>query len=454
MREAMATAEVGDEQEREDPDRPRARAADGGAARPGGGRLPADRDDGQPDRARDSRRARHRAGRRGERAHPGARARRRGVPLRAADARLPRPAGPADARSRSARRWSPTAASTRRARRSSRSRTPTTRPGGTVWPLDELHEVVVTVPRARALGAPRRRAAAQRRRRARRAAGGDRGAVRHRHDLPLEGPRLPARRPDRGLARADAPGAGREAPLRRRDAPGRASSPRPGSTRSTTTSSGWPTTTSAPAASPWRGRSGACRSTSSACRRTSSRSTSRPSGSASTRRWTRLREAGVLLSRTMRPGVLRAVTHLDVDDDDIDGAIELVPRALGSRRCPRLTALAPTLERIVAERQADRLPSVAGGGRPQGRARLVRRGRDAPTTPRIAPATPDDAVPHRLDHQDVHRDRDHAAPRRRGARPRRPARAAHPRDRERHADASGACSATSRACSARRGRCS
>ena len=31
----------------------------------------------------------------------------------------------------------------------------------------------------------------------------------------------------------------------------------------------------------------------------------------------------------MRAGVLRAVTHLDVGDEDIDGAIELVPRALG-----------------------------------------------------------------------------------------------------------------------------
>jgi hypothetical protein len=27
--------------------------------------------------------------------------------------------------------------------------------------------------------------------------------------------------------------------------------------------------------------------------------------------------------------VLRAVTHLDIDDGDIDQAIELVPRALG-----------------------------------------------------------------------------------------------------------------------------
>jgi threonine aldolase len=45
----------------------------------------------------------------------------------------------------------------------------------------------------------------------------------------------------------------------------------------------------------------------------------------------RLREAGVALSRTMRPGVLRAVTHLDLADADIDRALELVPSALGTR---------------------------------------------------------------------------------------------------------------------------
>jgi threonine aldolase len=43
-----------------------------------------------------------------------------------------------------------------------------------------------------------------------------------------------------------------------------------------------------------------------------------------------IRDAGVLLSRTMRPGVLRAVTHLDVDDDDVAQALELVPHALGA----------------------------------------------------------------------------------------------------------------------------
>jgi threonine aldolase len=45
----------------------------------------------------------------------------------------------------------------------------------------------------------------------------------------------------------------------------------------------------------------------------------------------RLREAGVALSRTMRPGILRAVTHLDLTDEDVERALELVPAALGSR---------------------------------------------------------------------------------------------------------------------------
>jgi threonine aldolase len=44
-----------------------------------------------------------------------------------------------------------------------------------------------------------------------------------------------------------------------------------------------------------------------------------------------LAEEGVALSATIHPGVLRAVTHLDVDDDDIDAAIEAIPRALRAR---------------------------------------------------------------------------------------------------------------------------
>lgn len=45
----------------------------------------------------------------------------------------------------------------------------------------------------------------------------------------------------------------------------------------------------------------------------------------------RLREAGVGLSSTIHATVIRAVTHLDVDDGDIERAIELAPRALGAR---------------------------------------------------------------------------------------------------------------------------
>jgi len=43
-----------------------------------------------------------------------------------------------------------------------------------------------------------------------------------------------------------------------------------------------------------------------------------------------LADAGVGLSATVHPGVLRAVTHLDIDDEDIDRAIELAPAALGA----------------------------------------------------------------------------------------------------------------------------
>ena len=45
---------------------------------------------------------------------------------------------------------------------------------------------------------------------------------------------------------------------------------------------------------------------------------------------TRLREAGVSLSSTIHPNVLRAVTHLGISDDDVERAAEIVPRALGS----------------------------------------------------------------------------------------------------------------------------
>jgi threonine aldolase len=41
-----------------------------------------------------------------------------------------------------------------------------------------------------------------------------------------------------------------------------------------------------------------------------------------------LRDAGVGLSATIHPTVIRAVTHLGIGEDDVDQAIELIPRAL------------------------------------------------------------------------------------------------------------------------------
>jgi threonine aldolase len=45
----------------------------------------------------------------------------------------------------------------------------------------------------------------------------------------------------------------------------------------------------------------------------------------------RLAARGVLVS-DLRPGVMRAVTHLDVSDEDIDQALEIIPEALGATR--------------------------------------------------------------------------------------------------------------------------
>jgi threonine aldolase len=44
----------------------------------------------------------------------------------------------------------------------------------------------------------------------------------------------------------------------------------------------------------------------------------------------RAHQAGVGVSGTVHPTLLRAVTHLDLGDDDIEQAIELLPRALGA----------------------------------------------------------------------------------------------------------------------------
>ena len=43
----------------------------------------------------------------------------------------------------------------------------------------------------------------------------------------------------------------------------------------------------------------------------------------------RMKERGVLVSTTVHPTVVRAVTHLDITDEDIDEAIDAIPAALG-----------------------------------------------------------------------------------------------------------------------------
>ncbi len=55
-----------------------------------------------------------------------------------------------------------------------------------------------------------------------------------------------------------------------------------------------------------------------------------PLGLAEEEALARLRGRGVLLAN-LRPGVLRAATHLDVSDEDVERALELVPAALGAR---------------------------------------------------------------------------------------------------------------------------
>ncbi len=162
---------------------------------------------------------------------------------------------------------------------------------------------------------------------------------------------------------------------------------------------------------------------------------------------------GVLLSRTMRAGVLRAVTHLDVDDDDIDGARSSSFRAPLELWLPAPEQLDPGA-RADGRRAAGRPAAVrAGSGRAQGRDPLVRRGRHCELRRRPRGHSRH-AVPHRLDHEDVHSDGDHAAPGRRVAldlddRLDRTSPASRTAPRR-----SAACSRTCPACSARRGRCS
>jgi threonine aldolase len=57
-----------------------------------------------------------------------------------------------------------------------------------------------------------------------------------------------------------------------------------------------------------------------------------PLGLSQTEAIGRLADAGVALSETIHPTILRAVTHLDVSDEDVERAVEAVPQALGAAR--------------------------------------------------------------------------------------------------------------------------
>ena len=183
------------------------------------------------------------------------------------------------------------------------------------------------VRRARVPLPPRRRPAPERGRRERVDAGDDRPPLRH---VTL------------CLSKGSAARSARCSPAGRRDGQARAatstssaarcgrreSSPRPASTRSRTTSTGSQRIT--------RGRSGSrsasprpgSRSIRTASRRTSSRSTWRRARRR--RRWSCSPSRGSPVGHD-HPPILRAVTHLDVDDEDIDRALDAIPRALGAR---------------------------------------------------------------------------------------------------------------------------
>jgi threonine aldolase len=197
--------------------------------------------------------------------------------------------------------------------------------GGCVWPLDELDEVVSAAATsalpytstARVLNAPSRSTSS----------GCDRGALRHGDAVPLEGPRPPlgALLP----ARADGTRVAREALLA-------VQCDRPGSLR----------------------RRGCMRRPPRRAARRRPRTRQDTRGSARRRRCSvdpdqvetnfvqidaarlqldradalaRLSQAGVGLSTTIHPTVMRAVTHLEITDDDIARATELIPEALGTR---------------------------------------------------------------------------------------------------------------------------
>ena len=177
----------------------------------------------------------------------------------------------------------------------------------------------------------------------------------------------------------------------------------------------------------------------------------RARASTSTMRSRGSRDAGRRCCRRRSRAILRAVTHLDVDDDDVERALELRFRARSGRvYVPEHRSRSTGCSRSGRPTGCRRSPPRSSGrARSSGRTRSAR-----PTTTPARDATPDTQYRIGSITKTFTADGDHAAPRRGRARPRRPARAAPRRDRERLADAPPDALRTSRACSARRGRCS
>ena len=328
MRRAIAEAAVGDEQKREDPIGQRAAGARRRAARPGGGALPSDRDDGEPDRAQAALAARATCSSREEHSHVviyeygGA----------AAHAGLITLGLPGDRG-----RVSPGAGARcgrRRARRSADQRV-------AVLSLENTHNSAgrARVAARRARGGRRDRARARARRPPRRCAAPQRGDRARRRRLPrsrarfdtvtlclskglgcplgalLAGSRELIERAWRekhlfggamrqaGIVAAAGVYALDHHVERLADDHARARTARRGArTRP---------------ASP---------STSSRSRRTSCRSTSRRSASIAPRRSRGSARRASGSPATIHPTVMRAVTHLEIGDEDIERAAELIPQ--------------------------------------------------------------------------------------------------------------------------------
>ena len=208
----------------------------------------------------------------------------------------------------------------------------------------------------------------------------------------------------------------------------RGSSPPPASSRSTTTSSGSPTTMRARGGS---ARRGSRQGVPVELDRVQSNFVQIDVAALGLGEWEAvalLARRGVALSRTMRPGVLRAVTHLDLSDDDVERAIELVPAALGAhvQRLRRSTGCSPSARPTGCRASP---PQSCATARSSGRTRSAR-----PTTTTSARrsrtrSTASARSRRRSPRRAIMQLRAEGA-----ARSRRPARAAPRRDRERVAD--------------------